>query len=165
LVEVTVSDDPMVAADSRLAVAPGNTMAVLPFENLSANSADSVFLNGLHNDLLTRLARQQSLHVQSRASVLKYRNTKKDSRAIGSELNVATILTGSIQRSGSAVRINVRLVDAHSEKHIWAEIYDRQLNPENLISLQSEVTTAIVAALNRKLAMMKADAQISSSKT
>ena len=165
MVNVTVSQFPKFVASSGFAVMAGSSVAVLPFDNLSGSSADSEFLNGLHNDLLTRLARQPSLDVNSRASVLKYRNSRKGTAAIGRELKALAIVTGSIQRSGGVVRINVRLVDVRTEKYIWAEIYDRQINSENLISVQSEVTTAIVAALSRKLTIAKVDPQTSPPKT
>ena len=140
------------------------SIAVLPFVNISGDSSDTEFLNGLHHDLLTRLAKQQSLDVNSRASVLVYRDAGTGSRAIGRNLNVRTILEGSIQRSGDIVRINVQLIDAHTEKHIWAETYDRQLHPENLIALQNDVAAAIAAALNRRLTIAGGNHETSMSK-
>jgi TolB-like protein/DNA-binding winged helix-turn-helix (wHTH) protein len=128
-----------------------STIAVLPFENLSGDSADTVFVEGFHNDLLTQLAKLESFDVISRTSVLGYRENKKNLRQIGQELDVATILEGSIQRSGNTVRINAQLIDAHDDTHIWANLYDRELTTENLFDIQSEMVAAIAGGLKIEL--------------
>ena len=100
------------------------SVAVLPFANRSENTEDLFFTDGMHDELLTRLSRIAALKVISRTSVMRYRNTEKTIPEIARELSVATILEGGVQRSGTQVRINVQLIDAHTDEHLWAEIYD-----------------------------------------
>ncbi len=87
----------------------------------------------------------------SRTSVLEYRDTAKNLRQIGEELGVANIMEGAVQRSGSRVRINVQLIDAVSDEHLWAEVYDRELTTENLFDIQSEIAKSIAGALKATL--------------
>jgi len=105
----------------------------------------------MHDELLTRLSRIAAMKVISRTSVLRYRDTEKTIPEIARELSVATILEGGVQRSGNQVRINVQLIDAHTDEHLWAEIYDRELTAENLFAIQSEISTAIAGALEAAL--------------
>ena len=113
----------------------GRSIAVLPFENRSKVEEDSFFADGIQDDLLTLLSRIHSLDkVISRTSVERYRDTTLAIPDIGEELAVATILEGSVQRAGNEVRINVQLIDARTDEHLWAEIYDRELSVENLSS-------------------------------
>jgi len=123
------------------------SIAVLPFESLVPDSDDAYFVDGIHNDLLTQLSKVSSLKIISRTSVLGYRGERKNLRQIGNELNVANILEGSIQRSGDTIRINVQLIDAASDEHLWAERYDRELTAQNLFAIQSEIASSIAAAL------------------
>jgi TolB-like protein/Tfp pilus assembly protein PilF len=129
----------------------GKSIAVLPFANRSNREEDEFFTEGMHDDLLTHLAKIGSLKVISRTSVLRYKDTKKSIPEIATELNVATIMEGGIQRSGDQVRINVQLIDAQTDEHLWAEIYDRELTVENLFAIQSEISTAIADALEATL--------------
>ena len=126
---------------------PDRSLAVLPFENLSAAPADAYFVAGIHNELLTRLAKVSALKVISRTSVMEYENSPKNLRQIGDELGVAAILESSVQRAGDVVRINVQLIDAKTDQHLWAEIYDREVTAENLFAMQTEMTTSIAEAL------------------
>jgi len=127
------------------------SIAVLPFTNRSPNADDAYFTDGVHDDLLTQLAKIDAFSVISRTSVLEYRDTAKNLKQIGKELGVANIMEGSVQRAGSRVRINVQLIDANSDEHLWAEIYDRQLTTENLFDIQSEIAQAIAGALHATL--------------
>ena len=127
------------------------SIAVLPFDNRSAQTDDQFFVDGMHDDLLTQLARIASLKVISRTSVMSYRNTDKNMRTIGEELGVATILEGGVQRAGDSVRINVQLIDAATDEHIWAETYDRELNAGNIFAMQTAMATAIADALQASL--------------
>ena len=129
------------------------SVAVLPFANLSGDSADDSFVEGFHNDLVTQLAKLHSFDVISRTSVLGYRNGRKYLRQIGQELHVSAILDGSIQRSGDSVRINAQLVDARNDRHVWANIYDRKLTTENLLEIQIEIAAAIAGSLNVQLSL------------
>ena len=128
------------------------SIAVLPFRNRSALAEDIYFVDGIHDDILTHLARLSFLNkVISRTSVEQYRETTKSVRQIGLELGVATILEGGVQRAGSRVRINVQLIDTATDEHLWVESYDRQLTAENIFAIQSEIATAIVDALQATL--------------
>ena len=127
------------------------SIAVLPFENRSAREQDQFFTDGIHDDLLTSIARIGSMKVISRTSVMEYRGTTKKIPEIAAELGVANILEGGIQRSGEQVRINVQLIDAQSDEHLWAETFDRELTAENLFAIQSEISTRIAEALQATL--------------
>lgn len=127
------------------------SIAVLPFDNRSNREEDEFFTTGIHDDLLTTIAKIGSMKVISRTSVMQYKNTTKNIPQIAKELGVANILEGGVQRSGNQVRINVQLIDAETDEHLWAEIYDRQLTAENLFVIQSEVSNAIAKALQATL--------------
>jgi len=127
------------------------SIAVLPFDNRSNDEDDEFFVEGIHDNLLTNLARIGSLKVISRTSVMRYKDTQIPIPEIAIELGVATIMEGAVQRSGSMVRINVQLIDAKTDEHLWAEIYDRQLSAENLFAIQSEISQAIADALEATL--------------
>lgn len=127
------------------------SIAVLPFINRSEASQDQYFTDGMHDELLTRLALIDSLKVISRTSVLKYRNTELTIPEIADELAVGTVLEGGVQRVGNQVRINVQLINAQTDEHLWAEIFDRELTAENLFAIQSEISMAIAQALEAEL--------------
>lgn len=127
------------------------SVAVLPFENMSGDESNNPFTIGVHDDLLTHLSKISSIKTISRTSVLRYRGTTKSVSEIAKELGVATILEGGVQRSGDRVRINVQLIDAISDEHLWAETYDRQLTAVNIFAIQTEIATAIAAALRATL--------------
>jgi TolB-like protein/cytochrome c-type biogenesis protein CcmH/NrfG len=129
------------------------SIAVLPFENRSNREEDQFFTDGIHDDLLTTIAKIGSMKVISRTSVMEYRDTIKKIPQIAQELGVANILEGGIQRSGNDVRINVQLIDAATDGHLWAEIYDRELTAENLFAVQSEITRIIADALQTELSI------------
>ena len=128
-----------------------NSIAVLPFANRSADAEDIYFTDGIHDDLLTQLSRIDAFSVISRTSVMEYRDTTKNLRQIAQELSVANIMEGSVQRAGDRVRINVQLIDAYTDEHLWAEIYDRELTTNNLFDIQTEIAKAIAAALKATL--------------
>jgi TolB-like protein/Tfp pilus assembly protein PilF len=126
-------------------------VAVLPFTNRSAEADTAYFVDGIHDDLLTELARNPGLKVISRTSMLEYRDTTKNLRQIGEELAVAHILEGAVQRAGDRVRINAQLIDTRSDAHLWAETFDRSFSPEAVFEIQSEIAGAIAAALGQAL--------------
>ncbi len=132
-------------------VAEKPAIAVLPFASLSNESENAVFADGIHGDILTQLANIGSCKVISRSSVMEYRNTSKNVRQIGEELDVGSVLQGSVQRVGDNVRINVQLVDAKNDVNVWAETYDRRLTAHNIFDIQSEISAAIAAALETTL--------------
>ncbi len=127
------------------------SIAVLPFDNRSNREEDQFFTDGIHDDLLATIAKIGSMKVISRTSVMEYRDTIKKIPQIAKELGVANILEGGIQRSGNQVRVNVQLIDAATDEHLWAEIYDRELTAENLFAVQSEITKMIADALQVRL--------------
>jgi TolB-like protein/Tfp pilus assembly protein PilF len=132
-------------------MASRRSIAVLPFSSRSADPDNSLFADGVHDDLLTKIANLGSLRVISRTSVMEYRDTTKNLRQIGRELDVDTLLEGTVQRIGDNVRINVQLIDAETDEHLWARIYDRQLTDDNLFAVQSDVSGEIAAALHSTL--------------
>ena len=127
------------------------SIAVLPFENRSRVDDDVFFVDGIHDDILTQLSKVSALKVISRTSVEQFRDTKLSTKAIGEQLGVRSILEGGVQRAGDRVRINVQLIDAASDAHLWAESYDRELTAVNIFAIQSEVAAAIAAALKATL--------------
>lgn len=124
-------------------LANAKSVAVLPFANRSADSGDAFFTDGMHEDILTNLARIRELQVTSRTSVEQYRATTKAIPQIGRELNVAYILEGSVQRAGNTVRITGQLINARTDEHVWAQSFDRELTTANVFSIQSELAQAI----------------------
>jgi len=127
------------------------SIAVLPLVNRSMQAEDAFFAEGLHDELLTQLSRISALRVISRTSVMGYAGTTKRMPEIGRELSVATLLEGGVQRSGNRVRINVQLIEAATDEHLWAEVYDRELTADNLFDIQSDITRAIANALQAVL--------------
>jgi TolB-like protein len=152
-VDTAASDstlDTQPAADSGPVISQ-QSIAVLPFDNRSPDANDAYFTEGIHDDLLTNLARIGSLKVISRTSVTQYKDTEKTIPQIAAELGVAHIMEGAVQRSGNQVRINVQLIDAQTDEHLWAEIFDRELTANNLFAIQSEISQAIADALETTL--------------
>ncbi len=125
------------------------SIAVLPLENLSNDADQGFFADGMTDALITNLARVESLRVISRTSVMKYRETKKPLPEIAKELNVDAIVEGTIVRSGNQVRINVQLIDAATDQHIWAEKYERNLS--DVIALQNELSLAVTRQIGKRL--------------
>ncbi len=128
-----------------------SSIAVLPFTSRSTDPQNQLFADGIHDDLLTRLANVASLKVISRTSVMEYRDTTKNLREVADELGVGVILEGAVQRVGDSVRINAQLIDASTDEHIWAKSYDRQLSMANLFAIQSEISAEITWALKATL--------------
>ncbi|HEY5775013.1 MAG TPA: hypothetical protein VIS57_02905 [Xanthomonadales bacterium] len=127
------------------------SIAVLPLANRSAREEDQYFADGMHDDLLTQLAKIASLKVISRTSVMRYRNTELSIPEIAQQLGVSAILEGGVQRSGDQIRVNMQLIDAETDEHLWAETYDRQMTAENLFAIQSSITREITDALKASL--------------
>jgi len=135
-----------------------NSIAVLPFANRSNKEDDLFFTEGIHDDLLTQLAKIADLKVISRTSVMKYKNTEKTIPEIASELGVSTILEGGIQRAGNRIRINAQLIDVGTDEHLWAETFDREMTMENIFDIQSEITRQIVTAVKGELSEEESEA-------
>jgi TolB-like protein/Tfp pilus assembly protein PilF len=127
------------------------SIAVLPFTSRSTDPENQLFADGIHDDLLTRLANIGALRVISRTSMMEYRDTTKNLRQVGEELGVGTVLEGAVQRVGDNVRITAQLIDASTDEHLWANSYDRQLSMANLFAIQSEISAEITRALQTTL--------------
>jgi TolB-like protein len=126
-------------------------VAVLPFK--ATGSDDGGFLAaGLHDDLLTRLAKLDAFKVISRTSMMEYADTTKNMRQIGEELGAGYVLEGGVQALGDRVHINAQLIDALADDHIWAEIYDRELTASNIFNIQADIAFAIADQLHLTLA-------------
>ena len=125
------------------------SIAVMPFENLSEDKENAHFADGIQDDILTNLAKIGDLKVISRISVMAYRGAPHGAREVGKALGVSTILEGSVRRSGNRVRVNVQLIDAANDEHIWANNYDRDLN--DVFAIQTDLAKEIAGALQAKL--------------
>ena len=135
--------------DEHKSAIPEKSIAVLPFENLSSDKDNAYFAEGIQNEILTRLSKIADLKVISRTSTLKYKSAPNNLREVGSQLGVAHLLEGSVQKAGDEVHINVQLINAATDAHLWAESYDREL--KNIFSVEGEVAGAIADALKATL--------------
>src|SRR5439155_5281605 len=130
--------------------APEKSIAVLPFENLSDDKQNAYFAEGVQDEILTDLAKIADLKVISRASVMHYKSgAARNLRQIGKELGVANVVEGSVQRAANRVRVNAQLVDARTDRHLWAQIYDRDL--ADVFAIQSEIARTIADQLQASL--------------
>ena len=130
--------------------APDKSIAVLPFANLSTDKENEFFADGVHDDVITNLAKIRDLKVISRTSVLAYRDpAARNLKKIAGELGVATILEGSIRRVGSKVHMNAQLIDARTDEHLWADTFDGDTG--DIFALQADLAQKIAAALKAKL--------------
>jgi adenylate cyclase len=157
--QVTVSPaprpmGPAVTPFAQPLVAPRLSIVVLPFTNLSSDPDQQYFSDGITEDLTTDLSRLPGMLVISHNTAFTYRAKPVDTKQIGRDLGVHYVLEGSVQRSGSQVRVNTQLIDAATDRHLWAERFDRDLG--DLFAVQNEITTQIKLALN--LAMISAEA-------
>ncbi len=129
--------------------APQKSIAVLPFENLSDDKANVYFADGIQEEILTRLSRVRELKVISRTSTQRFKNTGEQLPNIAKQLGVATILEGSVRKTGDKVRVHVQLIDAENDAHLWAERYDRQL--DDIFEVESDIAGKIAEALQATL--------------
>ena len=125
------------------------SIAVLPFENFSDDKENAYFADGIQDDVLTNLSKIGDLKVISRTSVMQYRGKTPSVREIGKALGVSNILEGSVRRSGNRVRVNVQLIDATNDEHIWANDYDRDVT--DVFAIQTDLAKEIASALQAKL--------------
>jgi TolB-like protein/Tfp pilus assembly protein PilF len=129
--------------------APEKSIAVLPFENRSEEKANAYFAEGIQDEILTRLSKIADMKVVSRTSTERYKSTPENLRDIARQLGVAHIVEGSVQKNGDAVRINVQLINAANDYHVWADTFDRKLT--DIFSVESEVAKAIADQLRARL--------------
>ena len=128
---------------------PPRSIAVLPFENLSSDKNNAYFADGIQDLILSKLAEIGGLTVISRTSTMRYQSHPEDLKAIGRQLGVANLLEGSVQKAGNQVLVNVQLIDARTDHHLWAQSYQRTLR--NVFGVEGEVAEKVAAALKAKL--------------
>src|ERR1051326_3379943 len=122
---------------------------VLPFENLSDDKSNTYFAEGIQDEILTKLATIADLKVISRTSSAKYASKPEDLKTVSQQLGVANVLEGSVQRAGDRVRVNVQLIDARADSHIWAKSYDGDI--KDVFAVESQVAQEIAESLQAKL--------------
>jgi TolB-like protein len=138
------------------AAIPFKSIAVLPFEDLSEDKGNAYFADGTQNEILTKLAGIGDLKVISRTSSAKYKSKPENLKTVARELGVATVLEGSVQKAVGKVRVNVQLLDARSDTHLWAKSYDR--NFDDIFAVESDVAQEIAETLRAKLSPSQANA-------
>ena len=134
-----------VVTEQREFVAPENSIAVLPFADMSVDASQAYFTDGIAEEILNVLAKVEGLHVAARTSSFAFRGLDKDIREIGRLLNVSTVLEGSIRKSGDQIRMTAQLINVEDGYHIWSETYERKL--EDVFAIQDEIASAIATAL------------------
>src|SRR5437588_8061158 len=134
---------------------PQKSIAVLPFENLSDDKGAAYFDDGIQDEILTKLASIADLKVISRTSTAKYKSKPEDLKTVSQQLGVATVLEGSVQKAADKVRVNVQLIDARADSHLWAKSYDRDI--KDVFTIQSEVAQEIADSLKAKLSPTEAN--------
>jgi TolB-like protein/class 3 adenylate cyclase/Tfp pilus assembly protein PilF len=144
------SSNALLPAASPAAALPEKSIAVLPFDNFSADKENAFFADGVQDDILTALAKVADLKVISRTSVMGYAaGTKRNLGEIGRALGVAHVLEGSVRRAGAKVRVTAQLIDTRTDSHLWADTYDRDL--ADVFAIQSEIAQKIATQLQAKL--------------
>jgi TolB-like protein/cytochrome c-type biogenesis protein CcmH/NrfG len=133
---------------------PQKSIAVLPFENLSDDRGAAYFADGIQDEILTKLAGIADLKVISHTSTAKYKSKPEDLKTVSQQLGVATVLEGSVQKAGDKVRVNVQLIDARADSHLWAKSYDREI--QDIFAVESEVAQEIADSLQAKLSPAEA---------
>src|SRR5437667_855949 len=128
---------------------PGKSIAVLPFDNLSRDPDNAYFAEGVQDEILTRLAKVADLKVISRTSTQRFKSAPSDLREIAKQLGVMNIVEGSVQKANDQVRVNVQLINALTDAHLWADTYDRKLI--DIFSVESEIAKTIADTLQAKL--------------
>jgi serine/threonine-protein kinase len=131
------------------------SVAVLPFENLSEDKANAYFADGIQDEILTKLASIADLKVISRTSTAKYKSKPEDLKTVSQQLGVANVVEGTVQRAADKVRVNVQLIDARADSHLWAKTYDREI--KDVFAVESEVSQEIADALQAKLSPNEAN--------
>src|SRR5204863_2133184 len=128
---------------------PAKSIAVLPFDNLSRDPDNAYFAEGVQDEILTRLAKVADLKVISRTSTQRFKSAPSDLRDIAKQLGVMNILEGSVQKANDQVRVNVQLINAITDAHLWAETYDRKLT--DIFAVESEIAKTIAESLQATL--------------
>ncbi len=141
------------AKNYRTTLLDRNRIAILPMTNMSADTGDEYFSDGMTEELISAICSISSLKVISRTTAMKYKGTSKSIPEIGRELNVGTVLEGSVRKSGNKVRITVQLIDVCTDEHAWSQTYDREL--EDIFAIQSDIAEQVAGALRINLMAME----------
>ena len=142
----------------RVAAAGARSVAVLPFENMGGGEPGQSLADGLQDDILTQLTKIGALQVTSRTSVQEYRGSAKPVRQIGRELGVKALLEGQVQRTDKRVHVNVQLIDAGSDRQLWADTYDRELTAQDVFAIQDSIARNVAEAMRVQLSPAEAAA-------
>jgi len=140
---------PWAAGETALGGSGSTGIAILPFSNISPDPKDEYFADGLTEELITVLSQLRDLRVISRTSVMQYKSTTKTASLIGVELGVVSILEGSVRKAGNRIRVTAQLIDAGSDRHLWAKTYDREL--DDIFAVQTEIARQVAEALQVEL--------------
>ena len=135
--------------DTASPLAPRERLAVLPFVNISPDPNDEYFADGLTEELITKLSEVKGLKVIARTSVMNYKKKEKNISQIGRELDVGSVIEGSVRKAGSKIRVTVQLVDSRTEEHLWASNYDSQL--DDIFAIQSDVAAKVASSVSKGL--------------
>ena len=154
LLKPKFADIPVVEDTILPKAVPKKSIAVLPFDNLSDDKGAAYFADGIQDEILTKLAGIADLKVISRTSTAKYKSKPEDLRTVSRQLNVATVVEGTVQKLGDQVRVNVQLIDARDDSHLWAKTYDRDM--KDVFAVESEVAEEIADSLQAKLSPAEA---------
>jgi serine/threonine-protein kinase len=144
-----IRSNPQGSKSSEPAPISNKSIAVLPFDNLSRDPDNAYFSEGIQDEILTRLAKIAELKVISRTSTQRFKSSPNDLKQIAQQLGVANILEGSVQKAGDQVRVNVQLIEAATDAHLWAESYDRKLT--DIFAVESEIARTVAEMLQAKL--------------
>jgi TolB-like protein len=147
-------DASVVRTDAATAI-PNKSIAVLPFESLSEDKSNAYFAEGIQDEILTKLASIADLKVISRTSTAKYKSKPEDLKTVSQQLGVATVLEGTVQKAADKVRVNVQLLDARADSHLWAKTYDRDI--KDVFAVETEVAQEIADSLKAKLSPAEAN--------
>ena len=134
---------------------PAKSIAVLPFENLSDDKGAAYFAEGIQDQILTKLASIADLKVISRTSTARYKSKPEDLKTVSQQLGAANVVEGTVQKAGNKVRVNVQLIDAQADSHVWAKSYDRDI--ADIFAVESEVAQEIADSLKAKLSPAEAN--------
>ena len=149
LVQATTEAVTEQASESKKSEIPDNSIAVLPFVNMSSDPEQGYFSDGISEELLNVLVHVDGLRVASRTSSFAFKGENKNLAEIADALKVSYLLEGSVRKAGNRVRITAQLIEAAGDRHLWSEIYERDLT--DIFAIQSEIANAIVAALRESL--------------
>jgi len=151
----TTNDNPASGNETATKAIPEKSIAVLPFESLSEDKANAYFAEGIQDEILTKLASIADLKVISRTSTAKYQSKPEDLKTVSQQLGVANVVEGTVQRAADKVRVNVQLIDARGDTHLWAKSYDREI--KDVFAVESEISQEIADTLQAKLSPHEAN--------